>query len=191
VRLHSFIARMPNTSLADHVMVFSGALSAEHCRALIGRFESLPDHEVCQFESGYSFSQLNITQKWPDENKILVPIFLSYFNRYQAALNARFWPPKFSFENLRIKRYLPNGRDFFSPHVDVMSQEAARRFMTAILYLNAPEAGETVFPNLGISVAPEPGKLLAFPPVWLFPHAGVAPKSSPKYILHTYLCYPA
>jgi prolyl 4-hydroxylase len=179
-----------NPSLSDHVMVFAGALSLEHCQALIHRFESSPDHEVCQIESGYSFNQLNITQKWPDENQLLVPIFLSHFNKYQAAVNARFWPLTFSFEQLRMKRYLPNGRDFFPVHVDVMTQVASRRFMTAFIYLNAPAGGETVFPNLDISVAPEPGKLLAFPPIWLFPHAGMPPKSSPKYILHTYLCYP-
>ncbi|MGB6946567.1 MAG: 2OG-Fe(II) oxygenase [Bryobacteraceae bacterium] len=181
---------MANTSLADHVMVFAGALSAEHCQALIDRFESSSDHESCQLEAGYSFLQLNVTQKWPDQNEILVPIFLSYFNRYQALVNARFWPPRFCFEQLRMKRYLPNGRDSFPLHVDVMGQTAARRFMTAIIYLNAPAGGETVFPNLDISVAPEPGKLLAFPPIWLFPHAGRPPQSSSKYILHTYLCYP-
>jgi hypothetical protein len=182
---------MPGKSLSDHVMVFNNALSREHCQALIGRFESTPEHEVCQLEAGFSFSQLNITQQWPDENQLLVPIFLAHFNRYQAALDARFWPWRFCFEHLRIKRYLPNGRDRFPLHVDVMNQVAARRFMTAILYLNAPEGGETVFPSLDISIAPEPGKLIAFPPLWLFPHAGLAPKSSPKYILHTYLCYPS
>jgi len=178
-----------NTSLSDHVMVFDGALAPQHCQMLIDRFESSSDHEACQLESGYSFCQLNVTQKWPDQSQFLVPIFLSYFNRYQAAVNARFWPPTFCFEQLRMKRYLPNGRDLFPPHVDVMGQVAARRFMTAFIYLNATAGGETVFPNLGISVAPEPGKLLAFPPIWLFPHAGLPPKSNPKYILHTYLCY--
>jgi prolyl 4-hydroxylase len=180
---------MSSTSLGDHVMVFPGALAVAFCRGLIDRFEASPEHEVCSLEGGYSFCQLNVTEQWPDESKILGPIFLAHFNRYQLALNARFWPPKFSFENLRMKRYLPGGRDLFPPHVDVMTQVAARRFMTAIIYLNAPEGGETVFPSLGISVPPEPGKLLAFPPLWLFPHAGLAPKSSPKYILHTYLCY--
>ena len=87
---------MANTSLSDHVMVFAGALSAEHCQALIDRFESSSDHESCQLEAGYSFLQLNVTQKWPDQNEILVPIFLSYFNRYQALVNARFWPPDFA-----------------------------------------------------------------------------------------------
>jgi prolyl 4-hydroxylase len=179
-----------STSLADHVMVFAGGLSPEYCQTLIDRFESWPAHEACQLDAGYSFTQLNVTQHWPDQNEILVPVFLSHFNRYQAALNARFWPPKFSFEQLRMKRYLPNGRDSFPLHVDVMGQVAARRFMTAFIYLNGPAGGETVFPNLNISITPEAGKLLAFPPLWLFPHAGRPTQSSPKYILHTYLCYP-
>ena len=172
-------------------MVFDRALTVEHCQTLIDRLESTPGHALSQLDAGYSFSQLDITEKWPDENKLLVPIFLSHFNRYQLALNARFWPVKFSFEHLRIKRYLPNGRDLFPLHVDVVDQAACRRFMTAIIYLNAPEGGETVFPTLDMSVAPEPGKLLAFPPLWLFPHSGLAPRSAAKYILHTYLCYPS
>ena len=181
---------MANTSLSDHVMAFAATLSPEHCQTLIDRFESSTDQEVCQLAAGYSFRQLNVTQKWPDQHALLIPIFLAYFNRYQAAVDARFWPPNFCFEHLRMKRYLPNGRDFFPLHVDVMGQTAARRFMTAFIYLNAPDGGETVFPGLNISIAPEPGKLLAFPPIWLFPHAGLPPKSRPKYILHTYLCYP-
>ena len=182
---------MGNSTLGDHVVVFDRVLPLEHCQSLIERFESTPDPEICRLEAGYSFCQIDITEKWPDQNKILLPLFLAYFNQYQRALSARFWPPRFSFEHLRMKRYLPYGRDLFPLHVDVMTQVAAKRFMTAIVYLNAPQGGETVFPHLNISVAPEVGKLLAFPPLWLFPHAGLAPRSQPKYILHTYLCYPA
>ena len=182
---------MGNLTLGDHVVVFDGVLTPEHCRSLIERFEARGEAEICRLEAGYSFCQVDITERWPDESKILIPFFLARFNQYQAALNARFWPPRFSFEHLRMKRYLPDGRDLFPLHVDVMTQVAARRFMTAILYLNAPEGGETVFPGLNISVAPEAGKMIAFPPLWLFPHAGLAPRLQPKYILHTYLCYPA
>lgn len=183
--------RLPAISLADHVMVYADALPAAHCRTLIERFEAAAEHETCQRDAGHSFVQLDVTQHWPDQHQVLVPIFLAHFNRYQAALNVRFWPPKFSFEHVRLKRYLPNGCDAFPLHVDVMDHAAARRFMTAFIYLNAPAGGETVFPHLDLSIAPETGKLLAFPPLWLFPHAGLPPQSSPKYILHTYLGYPS
>ena len=182
---------MANISLADHVMVFDDALPPARCEALIGRFESSAEQEPCAREHGHSFSQLDITRHWPDENAALIPVFLSCFKQYQFATKAGYWPPKFSFEHLRLKRYLPNGRDSFPTHVDVMCHDAARRFMTAIVYLNATDGGETVFPNLALSIAPAPGKCIAFPPLWMFPHAGQPTHSKPKYILHTYLCYPA
>ena len=182
---------MAHTSLADHVISFPDALPAAVCEALIGRFEASTDQEARQRDDGHSFVQLDISRHWPDQSKLLTQLFLSYFAQYKAAVNAEFWPPAFSFENLRIKRYLPNGRDGFPPHVDVMGQAAAKRFMTAMIYLNATAGGETVFPGLGLSIPPETGKLLAFPPIWLFPHAGLPPRVSPKYILHTYLCYPS
>jgi prolyl 4-hydroxylase len=181
---------MAHASLADHVVSFPDALPPAVCEALIARFEASADQESRQRDAGHSFDQLDITRCWPDQSQLLMQLFVSYFARYREAVAAEFWPPAFAFENLRIKRYLPNGRDAFPPHVDVMDHAAAKRFMTAMIYLNAPAGGETVFPGLGLSIQPEAGKLLAFPPIWLFPHAGLPPRSSPKYILHTYLCYP-
>ena len=183
------VARPDAATLADHVMVFSGALSAPDCQVLIERFEASGDLEPCRREGGHSFTQLNITRAWPDEHKRLLAVFLAHFNRYQDAVGAGFWPAAFAFEHLRIKRYRPGGGDAFPPHVDVVDQVSARRFMTAMIYLNAPAGGETAFPTLDIAVAPETGALLAFPPLWLFPHEGRPPRLSPKYILHTYLCY--
>jgi 2OG-Fe(II) oxygenase superfamily len=182
---------MPTTSFADHVRTYDAALSSAQCEALINRFESSPHQELCQRVSGHSFTQIDITQNWPDQNKVLVPIFHAYFRKYQEAVDARYWPPRAAFENLRVKRYLPNGRDEFPEHVDVMNHAAARRFMTAMVYLNTTQGGETTFSTLGISIRPERGKLLAFPPLWHFPHAGMPPQLGSKYILHTYLCYPS
>lgn len=182
---------MSCTNLADYIKVFPETMAAAHCQALIERFEAASAQESCRADGRYSFSQLDVSAEWPDQHKLLVPIFLSHFNQYQATIQARFWPLRFSFEHLRLKRYLPDGRDQFPLHVDVMDQAAARRFMTAIIYLNEPEGGETVFPGIDISVTPERGKLIVFPPLWLFPHAGLPPRSSAKYILHTYLCYPS
>lgn len=176
--------------LSDHIRLYADALPQSHCQTLIKRFESSPAQEVRRADGGHSFTQIDITENWQNENGLLVPIFLAYFSKYQHALNARYWPSKFSFEHIRIKRYLSDGQDEFPPHVDVMCQAAARRFMTAIVYLNDVTGGETVFSDLGISIAPKAGLLLLFPPLWLFPHAGLPVKTGSKYILHTYMCYP-
>ncbi|HTW33756.1 MAG TPA: 2OG-Fe(II) oxygenase [Rhizomicrobium sp.] len=176
-------------ALADLVMVTPHALSAEHCTRLIERFEAAEEQQICEKPGGHSFTQIEITKAWPDEHAFLLPLFLEHFQNYQRCTGSTYWPRNIGYEHLRVKRYLPNGRDWFAPHVDVVDQLTARRFMTAFIYLNAPKGGETVFPTLGLVIPPETGKLLSFPPLWLFPHEGRAPVSAPKYILHTYLCY--
>ena len=180
---------MANTALADFITTYDGAMTPEHCQMLIDRFEACDDLEHTQREGGHSFTQLNVTKAWPDVQDLVWPVFLSHFVDYRTRAEAAFWPPQFAFEHIRLKRYLPNGRDCFPPHVDTMDPVSARRFMTAMIYLNAPDGGETVFPNLGLSITPQPGRLIVFPPLWLFPHAGLPPLTRPKYILHTYLCY--
>jgi len=47
--------------------------------------------------------------------------------------------------------------------------------------------GETRF--VDVMIKPKKGNLLVFPPLWMFPHAGLIPISSPKYIISTYLHY--
>jgi prolyl 4-hydroxylase len=178
-----------NTSLLDYIMVGQNALPPDHCRRLIERFEASENLQTCQRAGGHSFTQLEITTAWPDEHALLLPVFLAHFQKYQKISGSLYWPANIAFEHLRVKRYLPNGQDFFDTHVDVVDQLTARRFITGFIYLNAPAGGETVFPNFGLSIAPETGKLLVFPPLWLFPHAGRPPRLAPKYILHTYLCY--
>ena len=179
-----------DTLLRDFIMVADNALPPEHCRRLIDRFEAMEAHQLdIREEAGYSFAQLGITVAWPDEQEVLLPVFLQHLQNYRQTRRAFYWPPDMAYEHLRMKRYLPNGRDHFEPHVDVLDHSSSRRFMTAFIYLNAPADGETVFPELDLAIKPETGRLLAFPPLWLFPHEGRPPSREPKYILHMYLCY--
>jgi prolyl 4-hydroxylase len=181
---------MANTTLSDYIVVTDQALSPELCAALIERFEASDRLEKAELKDGFSFTQLDITAAWPDMQEALVKVFLAHVASYQKQVEAYFWPPSFGFEHLRMKRYLPDGRDCFPPHVDVMGRDAARRFLAAMIYLNAPEAGETVFGHLGMRITPVTGRMMCFPPLWMFPHEGLPPKNGPKYILNTYLCYP-
>ena len=181
---------MANATLSDYISVIDNALSPGLCAALIDRFEGSDRVEKGELKGGFSFTQLDVTAAWPDMQETLVKVFLEQVAAYQRKVEAYFWPPSFGFEHLRMKRYLPDGRDCFPPHVDVMGRDAARRFLAAMIYLNAPEAGETVFGPLGVSIRPMTGRMVCFPPLWMFPHEGLAPKNGPKYILNTYLCYP-
>lgn len=183
---------MRKTQLADYIKIYEGTLSLEQCDALIARFEASPTHhELKHAEGSYRFAQLSVTKHWHDVEAQIGQILSVYFHKYHESLGiGRFWPPNPLSEEVRLKCYLPNGRDGFMPHVDVMDHTTASRFITAILYLNACSGGETFFPDINVSVAPAPGRLLVFPPLWTFPHAGLPPRDRAKYIVHTYLWYP-
>jgi hypothetical protein len=58
-------------------------------------------------------------------------------------------------------------------------------------YLNdVEEGGETEFESeFGFTVKPKQGRMVVFPPMWMFPHRGKQPISNSKYILSTYLHY--
>ena len=177
--------------MTDYIKAYAGTLSPDQCQTLIARFEADGDrHEAKGFDGGFSFVQLDVTKHWPDVHAVVDRIVQVCSQQYQNALGlAPYWPTTRMQEHIRLKRYMPGGRDQFPPHVDVMDQAAAARFCTAIIYLNAPGGGETVFPELGVVMPPEPGKLIMFPPLWTFPHAGLPPRDRPKYILHAYLWY--
>lgn len=91
---------------------------------------------------------------------------------------------------LILKRYRPGGAERFQPHFDSVNARADR-YLVFLWYLNDVEqGGETEFPQLGMRVAPRAGRLLMFPPYWMFQHAGLPPVSGDKYILSTYLLFP-
>lgn len=178
--------------LSDYVKVYERTLSPEQCQALIERFEaSATLHERKQAERSYRFVEINVSKHWPEVEAHVLSVMMKCIEQYWHALDVGpFWPKKVDAEKIRLKRYMPDGLDKFPTHVDVMDSDQSKRFLTAILYLNEIAGGETVFPGLDITVTPAPGRMVIFPPLWLFPHAGLPPRDKPKYILHRYLWYP-
>jgi hypothetical protein len=179
--------------LADFIKAYESTLPLARCRELIARFEAEPHlHERKESEGSYQFAQLNVSQHWPEVEAEIGAIFMTAFRQYHKSLEiGPGWPLNPLPEQIRMKRYLPDGRDSFPTHVDVLDDQSAKRFITAILYLNEVQGGETTFPTLGVTLKPMPGRMSIFPPLWLFPHAGMPPRNTAKYILHTYLWYPA
>ena len=100
------------------------------------------------------------------------------------------FPAKYCFEEFRVKRYLDNGKDEFADHVDVGDHSSARRFLVVMMYLNdVEEGGTTDFPKLDIVIPPKCGRIVVFPPTWMYRHAGRPVIKGAKYILGTYLHY--
>ncbi len=91
--------------------------------------------------------------------------------------------------DLILKRYRPGLDEGFQLHFDSINH-VANRYLVLLWYLNdVAEGGETRFPQLDVSVKPKAGRLLMFPPFWMYQHEGVPPVSGDKYILSTYLLF--
>jgi len=178
--------------LSDFVRVYDDALDEETCDFLIGFFDDNSDkHERIDENSKPSFTQLNVTENSEEISHIhnlLIAKTFEYRNDYYEFVDKRVFPESHAFEQYRIKRYEPDGKDMFDTHVDVRDHASARRFLSFMWYLNdVPNEGNTVFE--GLTIEPKKGKLVIFPPLWMFPHRGEPVVECPKYILSTYLHY--
>ncbi len=79
--------------------------------------------------------------------------------------------------DLILKRYRPDREERFQLHFDAVNH-LANRYLVLLWYLNdVPEGGETRFPQLGITVPARQGRLLVFPPYWMYQHEGLSPRS--------------
>jgi len=176
----------------DHIQIYESVLTNEVCKKLIFYFENNPDkQEYIDNQGTPTFTQLNLTRNRGDIESIhntLIQTVFEYRNKYYELFGKNLFPPFHAFEEFRIKRYNVGGKERFDTHVDVNDHPSARRFLSFFWYLNdVEEGGETVFKDLEIK--PSEGKLVIFPPLWMYPHKGNPPVSGSKYILSTYLHY--
>lgn len=182
-------------------MSFDDVLDEEFCDKLIDQFDNSSDSQHMRL-SEYSWSQdyrrfteLNISKeydfKWAHEEFYAKTKQLSDY--YKQKCQAHFFPSSYGYEDARMKKYLNNNRDQFGWHVDVGDYASARRFLVIFFYLNDVEVGgETVFnieDDSFVQVTPKRGRIVMFPPTWMFPHIGTKPVSGSKYIVSTYLHY--
>jgi len=176
--------------LTDFIKVYNDVITPETCQKIIDEYERHSSIAEEHDNEVFKFHQLNLTQT-PDLKELsqvvassLVPIYEDYFN----ALGLRPFVEIDTFEDIRIKKYAKGSGDQFKTHVDVADKESASRFCIAIIYLNDND-GLTTFPQLQVGVPPKAGRVVLFPPTWMFPHNGLPPKDNDKYIMMTCLHY--
>lgn len=181
--------------LVDLIRVYDNALDSNICEYLIDLFENSSDfHERFDSNRKPNFTQINLTEMLEessdikDAHDIVLKTVFKYKKDYYSFIDERCFPESHAFEQFRIKKYNADGNDAFDTHVDVTDHDSSRRFLSFFFYLNnVDEGGETVFKET--TIKPEIGKLVVFPPLWMYPHYGREPVSNTKYILSTYLHY--
>ena len=175
------------------IKTYENILTKDQCKHLIDKFEDSPNQQVKTLKDSHmSFTEINISmhEDWKPYTEILFPKFRELVDKYVKDVkidDIKQWPERFGFEQIRFKKYEPDGQDEFKTHVDVTDYNSARRFLVFFMYLNDNIGGETTFPDFDIQI--KPGKVLMFPPLWTFRHAGKKPINQPKYIIGSYLHY--
>jgi len=174
------------------------ALPADVCGEAIRRFEARPDQQAPGRigQDGQAAPEvkrstdLRISGRddWRDIDEALSRQLVSMFNSFAREL------PFFaanSFKDLgyNLQRTLPG--EYYHWHVDSGPGPFSDRQLVAIWYLNdvPGPGGETEFPLQQVSIRPEQGKLLLFPPFWTHVHRGVTLQQGVKYIATTWICF--
>jgi prolyl 4-hydroxylase len=188
---------LDQSDLHHYIRVYDHGLDSALCRQIMGSFDGLARFQnkngqgVRSGLDNSSWTELNVTPL-ADQS------FLGMFRQVIDAAHERYnrdvgleipIPNTHVTSELVIKRYVGRSTDRFQLHFD-SNHHLANRYLVLLWYLNdVTEGGETRFPQLNFSVAPRAGRLLMFPPYWMYQHEGVPPVSGDKYILSTYLLF--
>ena len=184
--------------LRHFIRVYDQTLDAALCRRIIDEFEANPQGHQ-ERSRVLEASPNQVTGRWIEMEAMglaaadsiqaaLIERAKDYAGRYARDTGHSLFP--FRLESFRIKRYDPTASGMFPPHVDVSSTASMHRMLAVLWYLNDVEqGGDTWFGKIDVKVPPRQGRLLMFPPTFMYPHAGMPPKGRAKYIIGTYLSY--
>ncbi|WP_254460839.1 2OG-Fe(II) oxygenase family protein [Xanthomonas sacchari] len=184
-------------ALSDYIRSYDDALPIPFCQQLIDGFESSRAHHL---RNGSTLHAALAESNWTelDVGKLADPAFLGFFldriEHYLARYNQELGltlpiPYRPTIDRLILKKYQVGGTDRFQPHFDALDA-VSERYLVFLWYLNdVGEGGNTRFCDLDVETAPRAGRLLMFPPYWMYQHVGEPPVSNDKYILSTYLMF--
>lgn len=187
----------PFADLRHFVRVYDADLEPAFCRRMVASFQGLSrfhrynGRTVRAGLENSAWTELNVSQMSDAAFRAFfrqrIDHALERYNRdVQLAIPI---PNSPEISDLVLKRYRPGHDEQFQMHFDAINH-LANRYLVLLWYLNDVEgAGETRFPQLGLSIPPKEGRLLMFPPYWMYQHEGVAPTSGDKYIVSTYLLF--
>lgn len=180
-----------NKALCSLVAVKDGVLPLEVCQGLIDKFnDETAVKRVAAPEYQFDVLNCNETPGWRAAAQYVAELASQAAHKHFEDLGVRrFVPSVENFEHVRMKRYRPG--DEFTDHVDVGDAATAGRMLVCLFYLNDCRGGETDFGDR-FNVQPKAGRLVMFPPMWMFPHAGrgLVVGDCAKYTIATFLRYP-
>jgi len=183
--------------LKDYVVTWDDTLVPGFCDSVIRTYQALQDRQqrngrdVRPGLEDSAWTELNVTDVADDAFKGYIEgEVLRRFELYKQRLGLTLpISPVRKLSPLIMKRYSAAADERFQLHFDSLG-EVCNRYLVFLWYLNdVAEGGETEFPDLGVSVAPRAGRMLMFPPYWMYQHVAHPPQSNDKYIISCYALY--
>lgn len=184
----------PNTFIYE----FKNVLKKDDCLNIIKRFE---ENKEDQYEGkiGQNLNKdldikkstdLFISGKkiWKDVDKLFFTALANSLGELKNEID--FFKGPFKDMGYGIQR--TDSGEYYHWHIDGGSHDFSNRQLVAIFYLNDVEekqGGTTDFLHQGVSVIPEAGKLILFPPFWTHKHRGAEVISGQKYIATTWVVF--
>jgi hypothetical protein len=173
------------------------ALPPAFCDEVIRRFEAHPEQQYAgrigqlraEDASVKKTTDLVVSNKpdWKDVDQM----FFRSLGTAMLELREAFPYFKGPFKDIgyQVQRYRPG--EYYHWHIDGGSHELSQRQLVALWYLNdvPGPGGETDFRFQQVSVRPERGKLVLFPPFWTHEHRAAELRDGLKYIATTWVVF--
>lgn len=188
---------MNHADLRRYIRTYDNDLDPRLCQQMIASFAGLERFQMRNgrgVRSGLeqsAWTELNVTRLsdagFMGMFRGLIDRALDRYNRdVELAIPI---PNSPATSDLTLKRYRPGEQERFQLHFDAI-HHVANRYLVLLWYLNdVAEGGETRFPQLDVTIQARAGRLLMFPPYWMYQHEGLPPVSGDKYIVSTYLLF--
>jgi prolyl 4-hydroxylase len=183
--------------LRHYVRTYDADLDAPLCRKMIDsfatlqRFQQYNGRNLRRGLEDSEWTELNVTRLSDPGFRNMFRTFIDRaLTRYNADVGLTIPIPNSpTASDLIMKRYRSGTDEKFQLHFDAVHQLASR-YLVLLWYLNdVPAGGETRFPQLDLTISPREGRLLVFPPYWMYQHEGTPTLTGEKYILSTYLMF--
>ena len=187
---------MQNAKIKDLIKTYDGCLTVDQCSSLIDFFNQHSNKHIVNGAvagpglSESAWTELNLGKLFSqDQINLFVANINKYKKRYEVDCGLPELPAARRYAELIHKRYKPSSKEKFQPHFDSL-REVSNRYLVFLWYLNdVSVGGETTFTELGVNIKPKAGRLLIFPPYWMYIHAGLPPISNEKHIISTYFLW--
>jgi hypothetical protein len=182
-------------NLNEFVQIHEKSIDNETCDFLVNFFEENLGYSepITETETGYVKSELDLTAFRTVSEDIgriqnqLIQIVHAHRDLYYELFDSNLFPDSHAFEHFKIQKFEPSDEEHFYTSVDIKDYSSARRFLCFTWFLNENTAGQYEF--LDLFIQPEKGKVIIYPPFWMFPTKKFVPIKEPQYTLKTYLHY--